>query len=152
MENNNTTGGVNTTHEQHPELFTDPIRVDFKLTKRAMERDREPEGYVFECICYPHTPTAEFETILPDGYHVRSWDDSIGDDKKHAWMMFSVSLALDHTLIDENRYGEVFPAAEQLEQREHEEEEKARQEYLASHPNAANEPMKVTMTASEPRF
>lgn len=151
MENNNTISNF-TRPEQHPELFSDPIRVDVKLSKRAMERDHVPEGYVFECICYPHTPTEEFETVMPDGYHARSWDDSIGDDKKHLWLLFSVSLALSHKLIHENRYGEVFPAAEQADRRRHEEEEKARQEYFASHPNAANEPMKVTMTASEPRF
>lgn len=150
MENDITTGGIDTTPEQHPELFADPIRVNVKLTERAMAHNHVPEGYEFECICYPHTPTAEFETVLPDGYHARSWDDSIDD--KHAWMLFSVALGLDHQLTDEHRRGEVFPAAEQLKQREHEEAEKTRREYLAAHPNAEHEPMKATLTASEPKF
>ena len=144
------TGERHATPEQCPGLFADPIRVNVKLTERAMAHNHVPEGYEFECICYPHTPKAEFETVLPDGYHARTWDDSIDD--KHAWMLFSVALGLDHQLTGEHRRGEVFPAAEQLKQREHEETAETRREYLAAHPNVEHEPMKATLTALEPLF
>lgn len=144
------TGERHATPEQYPGLFTDPIQVSVKLTGRAVARDHVPADYVYECVCYPHTPKAEFETVLPDGYHARTWDDNIDD--KHAWMLFSVALGLDHQLTGEHRRGEVFPAAEQLKQRKHEEMEESRREYLAAHPDVEHEPMKAELTATEPKF
>lgn len=155
MEDNENTLSVDApelsevTPEKNPELFTDPVTVRIKLTPEAAKLGSLPADYEYECVCYPHTPDAEFETTLPDGYRFRSWDDV---EDRYRWIGFGLSLCLDHTLLDENRYAEVFPASARQNRIESEEFEQKRQEFLATHPDVAREPMKATLTASEPKF
>ena len=135
-----------------PELFIDPITVPVTLSEAQTEDLCVPKDFVYECSCYPHTPDADFEVTAPDGCRANTWsyvDETLHD---HNSLVFAISLRLDLKLRMENRRAEVFPAYEQRRKLRHEAFEAKRAEYRRTHPDAGKQPMKVTLTAPEPRI
>ena len=106
---------------------------------------------MYECVCYPHTPDADFEVVLPDGCRESMWthvDETMHD---HSFLIFAISLRLDHMLIDENRHADIFPESARQDRLEEEAFEAKRAEYRRTHPDASKQSMKVTLTVPSRR-
>ena len=140
------------TPQTAPELFTDLIMVPVTLSEGQAEHHHVPKDFVFECACYPHTPDADFEVTLPDGCRVNTWSHISDAGHDHRFLVFAISLRLDHMLIDENRHADIFPESARQDRLEEEAFEAKRAEYRRTHPDAGKQPMKVTLTAPEPRI
>lgn len=139
------------TPQTTPELFTDPITVPVTLSEAQVEDHRVPKDFMYECVCYPHAPDADFEVVLPDGCRENMWthvDDTTHD---HSFLIFAISLRLDHMLIDENRHADIFPESARQDRLEEEAFEAKRAEYRRTHPDASKQSMKVTLTAPSRR-
>ena len=110
-----------------------------------------PKDFMYECVCYPHTPDADFEVVLPDGCRESMWthvDETMHD---HSFLIFAISLRLDHMLIDENRHADIFPESARQDRLEEEAFEAKRAEYRRTHPDASKQSMKVTLTVPSRR-
>ena len=140
------------TPQTAPELFTDPITVPVTLSEAQAEDLCVPKDFAYKCICYPHTPDADFEAMLPDGCRVNTWSHISDAGHDHRFLVFAIALRLDLKLRVEGCRAEVFPEYERLRKLRHEAEEARRAEYRRTHPDAGKQPMKVTLTAPEPRI
>ena len=140
------------TPQTAPELFTDPITVPVTLSEAQAEDLCVPKNFVYECACYPHTPDADFEAMLPDGCRANTWSHISDAGHDHRFLVFAIALRLDLKLRVEGCRAEVFPEYERLRKLRHEAEEAERAEYRRTHPDAGRQPMKVTLTAPEPRI
>lgn len=120
------------------ELFTDPITVPVTLSEAQVEDHRVLKDFMYECVCYPHTPDADFEVVLPDGCRESMWTHV--DETTH-----------DHMLIDENRHADIFPESARQDRLEEEAFEAKRAECRRTHPDASKQSMKVTLTAPSRR-
>lgn len=133
------------------ELFIDPITVPVTLSEAQVEDHRVPKDFMYECVCYPHAPDADFEVVLPDGCRENMWthvDDTTHD---HSFLIFAISLRLGHMLIDENRHADIFPESARQDRLEEEAFEAKRAECRRTHPDASKQSMKVTLTAPSRR-
>ena len=138
------------TPQTAPELFIDPITVPVTLSEEQAKYHHVPKDFVYECACYPHTPDADFEAMLPDGCRANTWSHISDAGHDHRFLVFAIALRLDLKLRVEGCRAEVFPEYERLRKLKHEAEEAERAEYRRTHPDAGRQPMKVTLTAPEP--